>query len=49
VSRLLLTEWKKVLIVFTAILKVSKKKGKMIPLHAMEAHGVKGGTAPTHS
>jgi hypothetical protein len=25
------------------------KKGKMIPLHAMEAHGVRGGVAPTHS
>jgi hypothetical protein len=24
-------------------------KGKMIPLHAMEAHGGKGGIAPTHS
>jgi hypothetical protein len=24
-------------------------KGKVIPLHAMEAHGVRGGRAPTHS
>jgi hypothetical protein len=24
-------------------------KGEVIPLHAMEAHGVKGGTAPAHS
>jgi hypothetical protein len=24
-------------------------KGKVIPLHAMEAHGVRGGIAPTHS
>jgi hypothetical protein len=24
-------------------------KGKMIPLHAMEAHGVRGGIASTHS
>jgi hypothetical protein len=23
------------------------KKGKVIPLHAMEAHGGRGGTAPT--
>jgi hypothetical protein len=26
-----------------------KVKGKVIPLHAMEAHGVRGGIAPTHS
>jgi hypothetical protein len=24
-------------------------KGKMIPLHAMEAHGGRGGIAPTHT
>jgi hypothetical protein len=24
-------------------------KGNVIPLHAMEAHGVRGGIAPTHS
>jgi hypothetical protein len=24
-------------------------KGKVIPLHAIEAHGVRGGIAPTHS
>jgi hypothetical protein len=27
----------------------NKKKGKVIPLHAMEALGVRGGIAPTHS
>jgi hypothetical protein len=26
-----------------------KKKGKAIPLHAMEAHEGRGGIAPTHS
>jgi hypothetical protein len=26
-----------------------KKNGKVIPLHAMEVHGVRGGIAPTHS
>jgi hypothetical protein len=26
-----------------------EKKGKVIPLHTMEALGVRGGTAPTHS
>jgi hypothetical protein len=26
-----------------------KKKGKAVPLHAMEAFGGRGGTAPTHS
>jgi hypothetical protein len=26
-----------------------KKKSKVIPLHAMEASGVRGGMAPTHS
>jgi hypothetical protein len=26
-----------------------KKKSKAVPLHAIEAHGGKGGTAPTHS
>jgi hypothetical protein len=26
-----------------------KKKGKVTPLHAMEALGVRGGIAPTHS
>jgi hypothetical protein len=25
------------------------KRGKVIPLHAMEALGVRGGIAPTHS
>jgi hypothetical protein len=25
------------------------KKGKVIPIHAMEALGVRGGIAPTHS
>jgi hypothetical protein len=25
------------------------KKSKAVPLHAMEAHGGRGGTAPTHS
>jgi hypothetical protein len=29
--------------------KVTKKKSKAVPLHAMEAHGVRGGIAPTHS
>jgi hypothetical protein len=29
------------------IYKVKKSKG--VPLHAMEAHGVRGGIAPTHS
>jgi hypothetical protein len=28
---------------------VENCKGKVIPLHAMEAHGVRGGIAPTHS
>jgi hypothetical protein len=27
----------------------NKGKGKVIPLHAMETHGVRGGTAPAHS
>jgi hypothetical protein len=26
-----------------------KKKSKVVPLHAMEAHGGRGGIAPTHS
>jgi hypothetical protein len=26
-----------------------KKKSKAVPLHAMEAHGGRGGIAPTHS
>jgi hypothetical protein len=26
-----------------------KKKSKAVPLHAMEAHGGRGGVAPTHS
>jgi hypothetical protein len=26
-----------------------KKKSKAVPLHAMEAHGARGGVAPTHS
>jgi hypothetical protein len=26
-----------------------KKKSKAVPLHATEAHGGKGGIAPTHS
>jgi hypothetical protein len=25
------------------------KKGKGVPLHAMEAHGERGGIAPTHT
>jgi hypothetical protein len=25
------------------------KKGKGVPLHAMEAHGGRGGIAPTHT
>jgi hypothetical protein len=28
---------------------IDSKKGKVIPLHAMEAHGVRGGIAPAHS
>jgi hypothetical protein len=28
---------------------ILKKKSKVIPLQAMEAHGVRAGTAPTHS
>jgi hypothetical protein len=28
---------------------MNKKKGKMIPIHAMEALGVRGGIASTHS
>jgi hypothetical protein len=28
---------------------VIKKKSKAVPLHAMEAHGGRGGIAPTHS
>jgi hypothetical protein len=31
------------------VMKESKGKSKAVPLHAMEAHGVRGGTAPTHS
>jgi hypothetical protein len=27
----------------------SKKKSKAVPLHAVEAHGGRGGIAPTHS
>jgi hypothetical protein len=27
----------------------SKKKSKAVPLHAMAAHGGRGGIAPTHS
>jgi hypothetical protein len=27
----------------------SKKKSKAVPLHAMEAHGGRGGIAPTHT
>jgi hypothetical protein len=38
--------WKRILLFL--LLKV-KKKGKVIPLHAMEAHGVRGGIAPAHS
>jgi hypothetical protein len=30
-------------------LNASIEKGKVIPLHAMEALGARGGTAPTHS
>jgi hypothetical protein len=29
--------------------KKSKKKSKVVPLHAMEAHGVRGGIAHTHT
>jgi histone-lysine N-methyltransferase SETMAR len=29
--------------------KVKKKKSKVVPLHAMEAHGGRGGIAATHS
>jgi hypothetical protein len=29
--------------------KQKKKKSKVIPLHAMEAHEGRGGIAPTHS
>jgi hypothetical protein len=34
-----------------AFLQISRVKGKdkMIPLHAMEALGMRGGIAPTHS
>jgi hypothetical protein len=28
---------------------MSMVKGKVIPLHAMEAHGVRGGISPAHS
>jgi hypothetical protein len=28
---------------------VSLKKNKAVPLHAMEAHGGRGGIAPTHT
>jgi hypothetical protein len=36
---------------FTEIVLVicEKKKGKVIPLHAMEAHGGRGCIAPAHS
>jgi hypothetical protein len=27
----------------------NKKKSKAVPLHAMEAHGGRGGVAPTHT
>jgi hypothetical protein len=27
----------------------TKKKGKGVPLHAMDAHGGRGGIAPTHT
>jgi hypothetical protein len=30
-------------------LELKKGKGKVILLHAMEAHGGRGGIAPTHS
>jgi hypothetical protein len=29
--------------------KKSKVKSKAVPLHAMEAHGGRGGIAPTHT
>jgi hypothetical protein len=29
--------------------KYKSKKSKAVPLHAMEAHGGRGGIAPTHS
>jgi hypothetical protein len=57
-SGLLLTvtgqpEWQQVPIQTTRIHfksnKSCKKKGKGVPLHAMEAHGVRGGIAPTHT
>jgi hypothetical protein len=28
---------------------IKKVKSKAVPLHAMEAHGGRGGIAPTHS
>jgi hypothetical protein len=31
------------------ILSAIRKKGKGVPLHAMEAHGGRGGIAPTHT
>jgi hypothetical protein len=31
------------------IMHIGKKEGKVIPLHAMEAQGVRGGIAHTHS
>jgi hypothetical protein len=30
-------------------LKILNKKNKAVPLHAMEAHGERGGIAPTHT
>jgi hypothetical protein len=33
----------------TKVIKGKNKKDKVIPLHAMEVHGVRGGTASTHS
>jgi hypothetical protein len=36
-------------VVFSRPGKSKKKKSKAVPLHAMEAHGGRGGIAPTHS
>jgi hypothetical protein len=33
----------------TVIGRCKVKKSKAVPLHAMEAHGGRGGIAPTHS
>jgi hypothetical protein len=36
-------------VLISTISKVKKKKSKAVLLHAMEAHGGRGGTAPTHA